>query len=244
MTRDPGDLSIRCERHPTGEQLEQHTRQGVLVAASVDRIPVDLLGRHVVDGADGHPGSGQPVVTDLLGDAEVGQVTVRSSSTSAHQDVGRLHVPVNEPAGVRGVQRSRDLVDDLHRLRRLDASLPDDLRQIRAVDELHREVDATAFFPGMHDRDDVRVIQRGGQPRFAAKPGEELGVVGDVGVHHLDRDGPIEREVLRPVHRAHAAAPGQADDGHSPDYGARCQISPHGDILPCSVRPDQQLSAR
>ena len=58
---------------------------------------------------------------------------------------------------------------------------------------------------GVVDRDDRRVVQRGGVLRLAAEPGLEGRVAGEVGAQHLDRDVPAEPQVAAAVHLGHAA---------------------------------------
>ena len=72
----------------------------------VDRLALDLLGRHVLGRADHQAGLREVGVLDRLGDAEVGDL---HPAVAAQQDVGGLHVAVHEPGAVGGVERLGDL---------------------------------------------------------------------------------------------------------------------------------------
>ena len=84
------------------------------------------------------------------------------------QDVGRLDVAVHEPGGVRGVERVGDLGDDARGPRGLEAALaPQQPVQVGARHVAHDEVEVAVLLARRVDRDDVRVVDRRGQPRLA-----------------------------------------------------------------------------
>ena len=59
---------------------------------------------------------------------------------------------------------------------------------------------------GVVDRDDVRVVDRRGQPRLAQEPLAEAHVLGQLRREDLQRDVAVEREVVGAVDDAHPAA--------------------------------------
>src|SRR2546425_7647273 len=61
---------------------------------------------------------------------------------------------------------------------------------------LFRSVNA-ARFADLIDRDDVRVIERGGAARFAPQPVPDRAAGGGTGQHHLECDRPPQRDVER-----------------------------------------------
>jgi hypothetical protein len=65
---------------------------------------------------------------------------------------------------------------------------------------------------GVEDRHDVRVRQLRRRPRLAQEPLAVRRVGGPLARQHLDRDRPLEPEVARQQHDAHAAAPELALD--------------------------------
>ena len=88
----------------------------------------------------------------------------------------------------------------------------DHLRQALAFDELHRVVVDAAFAADRVDGDDVRVVERGGGAGFVLEAGELLLVEHRRERQHLQRDAAAERELLRFVDHAHAAAAELAED--------------------------------
>ncbi len=97
------------EGDAAGEHLVEHAAERVDVRAPVDGAGLDLLGRHVVGGADPGARAGQTAGrAEALGQPEVGEVDVLVLALAADQDVGRLDVAVHQPALVRGVERRAD----------------------------------------------------------------------------------------------------------------------------------------
>jgi hypothetical protein len=82
----------------------------------------------------------------------------------------------------------------------------EDLGERSTLHLLHDdEVGALELAPVV-DVDDVRVRQAGGRLRLTAEPLDEVGVGGELGEQHLDRDLAVEQEVARGEHVGHAAA--------------------------------------
>jgi hypothetical protein len=77
------------------------------------------------------------------------------------QDVARLHVAVHQATGMRGVQRSGDLGHDGDGALHIEpAGLFQDGAQIRSRHVAHGDEEHPAFFAGLIDRNDVRVVDR------------------------------------------------------------------------------------
>jgi hypothetical protein len=108
------DGLVALEGDAAGQRLVEDAAEGVDVAAGVELVALDLLGRGVVGGA--HPLAGLGHLGgcggDALGQPEIGQVRPLSAALVADQQVGRLHVAVHQPARVRGVQRPADLIHE------------------------------------------------------------------------------------------------------------------------------------
>ena len=202
--------------------MEQDAAERVDVGAGVDPLAADLLGGDVAERADPAARARRAARARMR---LVSPKSVRYAWSPAEQDVGRLDVAVDEPARVRGVERGRDLRDDVRgapgleptaargracagRCRRRSA-WPD-----RGALELARVV----------DRDHVGVVDRGGEPRLAHEAVAEGRVLGEVGGDQLERDGPIEVELVGPVDHAHAAAAGDAGDAVTGEYVAWVEV--------------------
>jgi hypothetical protein len=81
-----------------------------------------------------------------------------------------------------------------------------------ARNELHRKIVDAALLAHGVDRDDIRVVQLRGRLRFGAEAGDLPFIEHRREREHLQGDLPIERELPRLVHDAHAAAADLADD--------------------------------
>ena len=200
------------ERERAGERLEQEAAERVHVSTSVDLVAADLLGRDVVDGSHELP-VGRPGVTGALCQPEVGEICVLAAALLVEQDVGRLHVAVDEPLCVRRVERVRDLGGDRDDPPRRQRALPPEQRlQVGPVHVAHRDEQAAVGLARLVDRHDVRVVETRGQPRLAQHPVAERLVVREPLAQQLEGDRALEAQVESAVHLAHAAAPGQSAD--------------------------------
>ncbi len=212
--------------NPAGEHLVEDAAERVDVGAGVRAAPGDLFRRHVVDRADHRSLDRQSRNgVELLGQSEVGQVGVLLAVLDRDQDVRGLDVAVHEAAAVGGVQRGRELLEQLDRSRRLDRPLLDqDLAEVGAGDVVHDEEQHPLMLARVMDPDDVRVMQRGGDARLALEPLAELLVLGERGRQHLERVDPVQRDVRDAVDEAHAAAADQLVNAVAPDHGAALQL--------------------
>ena len=138
------------------------------------------------------------------------------------------------------VERSRDRADDAcHTPHRRHPLGLDQLAQIGAVDQPHRDVEQLAFLPGVVDRDHVGVVDRRRQARFAPKALTEDGVGREARGDHLQRPRGVERYVARPVDDTHPAA---AELGLDPVAG-ELRSPPQRAAIARVVVPGQRLLA-
>ena len=120
-----------------------------------------------------------------------------------------------------------DLLDHLDGAGGLQRAFPlQQLPEVRPLDEPHRHVEQALLLARMANRHDVRVIQRRRQPRLAAEPLTESVVLGELGSHHLQRDGQIKGHVRRPVDDAHPALAEHAVDAVAGEFLAL--VEAHG----------------
>jgi hypothetical protein len=172
---------------------------------------------HVVRSADGDAGPGQLLVRQLafcsaerLGDAEFGDEGV---AVAGEQDVLGLDVAVDDAMLMGVVQRLRRLPRDPERVVKRELPLaPKPVAQTLALDERHGEPQVPGGVTGVVDREDVRMLQPGGEADLAL---EALGTehVGQLGVKHLEGDRAVVLEVGGEEHRGHAAAAELAEEG-------------------------------
>jgi hypothetical protein len=118
---------------------------------------------------------------------------------------------VDEPERVRGIERGGDLAARVDRtVGAQPALLAEHRSEVGAVDVLHRQVQQPVHLAGVVDRDHVRVLERGGDPRLALEALAEALRLRVLRGDDLDRGAALEVEVLGPVHDAH---PAPADAG-------------------------------
>ena len=156
--------------HASGEGLDvrhhfvQHSADGEDVALGPEIPGADLLGRHVVRGADEglrlrelrRVAAGEPEIEDL-----------ERALVVEHQ-VGRLDVAMHDAAAMRVGEAAAQLFDPLQALPdRIERLAAHDLAQRLAVDVLHGDVRQAAVLVDVEDGDDVRVTERAGRLRLA-----------------------------------------------------------------------------
>ena len=175
---------------------------------------------------------GRPAVGDALGQAEVGQVAVLAPVLLVDEHVRGLDVPVHQAAPVRRVQGVGHLGGDGDRAGGLEhAFAPQERLEVGALDVPHRDEQAPVGLPRLVDRDDVGVVEPGGEARLAQQALAEALVVGQRRIEELERDRPVEAGVPGEVDLAHAAAAGQLLDAISRELLTREDPPMHGHAL-------------
>jgi len=125
----------------------------------------------------------------------------------ADQHVGRLDVAVHQPAGMRRVQRGRHLRDDAGGAGRRQRALPvEQAAHVLPADETHRDKEDPFSLACLEDRDDVRMVDGCGGPRFPDEPLPEDLVKSEVRGQDLQGHPPVEPDVTGAVDDRHSAA--------------------------------------
>jgi hypothetical protein len=165
----------------------------VVSEVSAENGPQDLLGSGVAGGAQHRPGRLRPAgLGQRPGQTEVGHP---GRAVFVEEEVGRLHVPVDEPPGVGVVEPGGDLAADGGRLGRREPVAPvEEAAQAAALEELEHHERRLVLSPVV-DGDHVGVVQRSGHLGLGAEAAEEPGVVGQSGVENLDGDLALEAHV-------------------------------------------------
>ncbi len=189
---------LRIMRRPPREQVVERRAERVDVAALVDRLAAQLLGRHESRRAEHDAGAGLDRITvgHRRGDARdaylaAGRIVgladhLREPPVDHHglaelarQDVRRLDVAVDDPALVRVGDRVRG-GDDVRQQREPCGQLrgaADQLLERPAADLAHHVERRTALGrAGVMDRDDRRVLEPRGDPGLAGEPAYHVGV--------------------------------------------------------------------
>ena len=187
------------------------------------------------------PPSVRPRRGQRLRDPEVGDERV----PLVQQHVLGLDVAVHDAVPVRVVESGRDLARESHRVGGGHRTLTHKARAERfPAGDGHHVEQRPVGFSGVVKRHDVRVIQRRGDADLSQEPlGADSGT--ELRVQHLDRDVATVSEVVREVHRRHAAASQLALDavaagerGREPGDGFR-----HRCTVPLDCRFTSQMFA-
>ena len=206
------------EGHHAGEQFVEHDAAGKDIGAAIHHLGVDLLGRHVSDGADHLAGAGHGIVANA-GDAEIHDLAI---AVAQHHEIGGLDVAMDDAAAVRVSQA----IAGLHDVSQLfyDGDLPvagDDLIERLAVEELHHQIGIALMIAQVIDDDDVGVLQHAGGFGLTVEALEQVGILGKAAGHHLDGDDALDEVIHRLVHDAHAALAQNLNDVVLADFGDR-----------------------
>jgi hypothetical protein len=154
-----------------------------------------------------------------LRDAEVDDLDEVASAVAVdEEDVLGLEIAVDDALVVGRAQRLRDLRGDRqraigrHRRRQLDR-----LRQRLAVDVLHHRVgQAVGRGAEVGDVDDVGVADARRRLGLLHEALDRAGVARDLALEHLHRQRPLDDQVARGEHHAHAALADLALDQVAP----------------------------
>ena len=79
--------------------------------------------------------------------------------------------------------------------------------QVGALDVAHRDEEAPVCLAGFVDRDDVRVVERGGELGLGQEPSPEVAVLSQFGGKELQGHLAAEPRVLCQLDDAHPAPP-------------------------------------
>ncbi len=144
------------------------------------------------------------------------------------EDVRGLDVAMDEALLVRGVERFRDLGEDVERAPGLERPfLGHEAGEVRALDVAHGEIKEPVLIARLVDRDHVRVVEGGGDPRLAQEALAEALVLGELGRDHLEGDLAPESRFLGTVDRTHASAADERLDPVAGNRRPRRQRAPH-----------------
>ncbi len=217
-----GDVRGPLERPLGREAFVEDAGQRIHVGARIDLSAPDLFGRHVVERPDDLVGGRQAADRARpLCQAEVGEIAMLATAGPGDEHVAGLDVAMDQPLLVGCVECARRLFRECdHALRVERALLGDEPCEVRAFHVAHREEEHSFGLARLEDRDDVRVVERGGDPRLAQEALPEALVVRELGRENLERNGAAEVDVPGAIDGTHAAAAEQDVDFVTPDFSA------------------------
>src|SRR4051794_29132883 len=112
-----------------------------------------------------------------------------------------------------GAERISDLCDQMGSPTWVEpALLRQKSLQAPAFDPAHGDEEQTLLLPSVVDRDDIRVVDRGGRLALSFKAGPEPRVARELRGKDLQGHGTAERHVCGPVDHAHAPTAGDGRD--------------------------------
>ena len=124
----------------------------------------------------------------------------------------------DDALGVGGLERVAQLLADGQRPPDRQPPVAAELGgQGPPAQQLHHQVeDAVLGLTEVDDLDHARLVEPAGEPGLAQEALGGLAIVGQLGVHDLDRDLAIDRQLDRAVDRAHAALAQRLADLEAP----------------------------
>ena len=190
--RDDRREGTALERRLAHQHLEEDAAEAVDVGAAIDVLTaIDLFRAHVARRADDVPGGGV-ARAHRARNAEVGDDGV----ARIEQDVRGLDVAVDDIAAVGVAQGVGDLARDLERVADRELAFTvEALAQGLALDVGHDVIDQAVDLVGIVQRQDVGMVQAGGDLDLTQKPGG-ADLCGKVGPEHLYGNGTLILEVV------------------------------------------------
>jgi hypothetical protein len=211
-------LARRIERVDAREQLVQDDAEREEIAAMIDGIVAELLGRAV-----GLRPRLRPVACHLrvfdVDDPEVHELDLLGAAALHDHHVGRLDVPVDDVVPVRELQGFGQLPCDLDAaLEMPGALLLDERREVGPVEKLHDEIEAAVDLAVVVDLDDVGMVEERGVLDLVLEPRARVLVAGVLLREELHGHDAVEHlRVGGLVHLAHGAGSQELDESVGAD---------------------------
>jgi len=205
MPLGAGDDLFAGVRDSSREGFEEGHTELIDVARRRRFAADEVLGSHVGHRTDEIAGLGQargPVVGRLDGEAEVGQV---SPPFAVDDDVGRLHVTVEDPRLVQLGQGRGNVDTDGDDGGYVEGRPKDEILQGLAGDEFHGEACHVALFVVVEEPYDVGVAKPCMDDALALKSSPDLGSDFSGGSQHLQGHLAAQPLVGGAEHGPHAA---------------------------------------
>ena len=165
---DQGKVRLGIKGPLARQQLVQHDACSEQISACIDRMALNLLGRHVFERAN-HRALGAGGLARVLntGHTKVGQL---DATAGFNQQIGGLDVAVNDALLVRIVKRREQVAHDAQGLLQcVDVPPVQVVLEVIALNELHHQVSDVQVTVRVVYADNIGVLQARCGARFSAK---------------------------------------------------------------------------
>ena len=126
--------------------------------------------------------------------------------------VARLEIPVRDSAGVSRGESVGDLDRDLQQTLDWHAAGTNQIDEALPFHELHAQQELVGILLDTVDDCDVRMVERGQDPRLSPKAFAPSGAVREPVSDDFQGDQSIQARIARPIHLAHAPGSQLAED--------------------------------
>ena len=214
----------------TEEAVKGHRRQAVQIGPLVHPFAQELLRRGELRRTALAGGAAElPLAAERQRQAEVGDPEL---SGLLEEKVLRLDIAVHQPHRVGDAEGGKRFAHQPHQVLGWHRPVAFDLlRQVGAVDELHRVPEQAGPSGDVVDVDDVGMVDAGGQLGLAPEALHHRRIRGEVGVQHLERDLTLQMEVAYAVHPPESAGPDQPQELVVVPERAAEPLFPEGAVL-------------
>ncbi len=196
------------ERPPAREELVEDEPERIEVTARTHLASCKLLRRHV-----GRSSGTQLIAAERPLEAGKTEIGDPHLAALVQHHVLRLQIPVEDSLAVRCGEPGAELVRDVEAfLIGQAADAPRQRREVLAVHELHGEERHAGHVADVVDSAHRRMRHLAGDANLVVEARQVAGIALARLREELEGHWQVEREVVRPVHLAHAAATEQAHD--------------------------------
>ena len=196
--------------------LVKHNPRRKQIRPPIHRLPVHLLGRHVIQRPNNLRRALGDVLISHLGDSEIEDL---DAAILAQHDVRRFDIPMHYIAVVCVAQPFTHLDDDVGLVQQAQRPARRQHRiQVLALQILHYQIRIPVEVSQVVNRHDVRVNQAGQRLCLDEEPLQLCRIFREPAGDHLDGDWPVQVGIVGLVHHSHATAPDDLDNVILPDF--------------------------
>ena len=204
-----GHGAVALKGQPPGEHLIEHHTGGVNIRPRIGPLTSGLLGRDVVDAAQGLLGQGL-AGAGKAGDAEIGHL---HAAVPEHHNVLGLDVPVNDAPAVGVAEAAHDLGDKVEGLAPVHlAAALHVLLEGNALNELHDDVLRIITAGHIVHGYDIGMGELGDGLALIPEAAAEIRAVRKIALQNFHSHQTIQTMTLRLIDVGHTAAADQFQD--------------------------------